>query len=244
MRLRALRPQVKRDPLGGGCLRTTLAMSSSERWSWGARRLGMASSIAILIVGILYIAVITLWLIIEATREPIGDPYLAVMAVLTIASALALVGLVVAIWCFADTEHRLSALTALAIGTLAAAFTVAVHFVQLTAVRQLWRAGGLADYRLAWPSALFAIEYFAWDVLVGFTLVFMSFAVAGRPGAETARRAMLIGGGLCLVGVAGPFSGRIFLQNIGVLGYAVVLPIASALTARMFRAAVPGNAAA
>jgi len=219
-------------------------MSASERWSWGARRLGMASSIAMLIVGILYIAVITLWLIVEATpREPIGDPYLGVMEVLTIVSALALVGLVVAIWCFSDAAHRLSALAALAIGTLAAAFTMAVHFVQLTAIRQLWRAGGIADYRLVWPSALFALEYFAWDVLVGFTLVSMSFAVAGRPGAETARRAMLIGGVLCLVGVAGPLSGRMSLQNIGVLGYAVVLPIASALTARMFRAAVPANAA-
>jgi hypothetical protein len=219
-------------------------MSASERWSWGARRLGMASSTAMLVVGILYIAVMTLWLIIEATpREPIGDPYLAVMEVLTIVSALALVGLLVAIWCFADAAHRLAALAALAVGTLAAAFTMAVHFVQLTAIRQLWRAGGLADYRLVWPSALFALEYFAWDVLVGFSLVSMSLAVAGKPGAEIAGRAMLIGGVLCLVGVAGPLSGRMFLQNIGVLGYAVVLPLASALTARMFRAAVPATAA-
>jgi hypothetical protein len=219
-------------------------MSAAERWSWGARRLGMASCIAMLIVGILYIAVITLWLIIEATpREPIGDPYLAVMEVLTIGSALALVGLLVAIWCFADAAHRLSALAALGTGTLAAAFTIAVHFVQLTAIRQLWRAGGLADYRLVWPSALFALEYFAWDVLVGFSLVSMSLAVAGKPGAETAGRAMLIGGVLCLVGVGGPLSGRMFLQNIGVLGYAVVLPLASALSARMFHAAVPATAA-
>ena len=215
-------------------------MSASEGWSWGARRLGVTSSIAILIVGILYVAVIALWLIIEAApREPIGDPYLAVMEVLTILSALALVGLVVAIWCFADAAHRQPALASLATGTLAAVFTMAVHFVQLTAIRQLWRAGGLADYRLVWPSALFALEYFAWDVLVGFTLVSMSFAVSGSPGAETARRVTLIGGVLCLVGVAGPLSGWMFLQSVAVVGYAVVLPIAGALTARMFRAAVP-----
>jgi hypothetical protein len=195
---------------------------------------------AVLIVGILYVAVITLWLFIESTpRDPIGDPYLAVMEVFTIASALALVGLVAAIWCFAGAAHRLVALATLAIGTLAASLTMAVHFVQLTAIRQLWRTGRLDDYRLVWPSPLFALEYFVWDVLVGFTLLGMSFAIAGGAGAEPARRALLIGGVLCLAGVAGPLSGRMFLQNVAVLGYAVVFPIAAALTARMFRAALP-----
>ena len=218
-------------------------MTASERWSWGARRLGLVSSIAILIVGIFYVTVLTLWLTIEATpREPIGDPYLAVMEVLTIVSALALLGLVIAIWCFADVAHRAPALTALAIGTLAAGLTMAVHFVQLTAIRQLWRAGRLVDYRLVWPSPLFALEYFVWDILVGLTLLCVSFAIAGGPGAEAARRALLIGGVLCLAGVAGPLSGQMFLQNVAVLGYAVALPIAGAVTARMFRATLPAAA--
>jgi hypothetical protein len=233
-----------RYELGGGLV-ASFAVTASERWSWGARRLGMASSIAILIVGILYVTVITLWLIVEATpREPIGDPYLAVMEILTMVSALALGGLVIAIWCFAGVAHRLPALTTLAIGALAAGLTMAVHFLQLTAIRQLWRAGSLVDYRLVWPSALFALEYFAWDILVGFTLLSMSFAIAGGPGAEPARRALLIGGVLCLAGVAGPLSGRMVLQNVAVLGYAVALPVAGALTARMFRAALPASSAA
>src|SRR5438477_8024227 len=54
-------------------------------------------------------------------------------------------------------------LTALAIGNVAVGLTMGVHFVQLTAIRQLWRAGRLVDYRLVWPSALFAVEYFVWD---------------------------------------------------------------------------------
>jgi hypothetical protein len=224
---------------------TPLAVTVSERWSWRARRLGIASSFGILVVGILYVAVITLWLIIEATpREPIGDPYLAVMEVLTMASALALLGLIIATWCFADAARRLPALTALAIGSVAVGLTMAVHFVQLTAIRQLWRAGRLVDYRLVWPSALFAIEYFVWDILVGLTMVSAGFALAGGPAAVHARRALLIGGGLCLVGAAGPLSGRMLLQNVAVLGYAIVLPTVGFLTARMFRAAVPPTGAA
>src|SRR3972149_67324 len=97
---------------------TRPGVTGSERWSWSARRLGIVSSTGILVVGILYAAVITLWLIIEATpREPIGDPYLAVMELLTMVSAFALLGLVIAIWCFADAARRLLALTALAIAS-------------------------------------------------------------------------------------------------------------------------------
>jgi hypothetical protein len=220
-------------------------VTASERWSWSARCLGIGSSIGILAIGILYVAVITLWLIIEAApREPIGDPYLAVMEGLTMASAVAFLGLVIAIWCFADASRRLPALTALAIGILAVGLTMAVHFVQLTAIRQLWRAGRLSDYRLVWPSALFAVEYFAWDILVGLTMVAAGFTLAGGPAAVRARRSLLIGGILCLVGATGPLSGRMFMQNVAVLGYAVVLPIAGALTARLFRAALPRSAAA
>lgn len=119
--------------------------------------------------------------------------------------------------------------------------TIAVHFVQLTAIRQLWRAGIIADYRLVWPSALFALEYFAWDILVGVTLLAASFAIAA-PHTAPARRALLIGGVLCLAGVTGPLSGRMLLQNVAVLGYAVVFPIAGALMARMFRATLPDPA--
>jgi len=218
--------------------------TASERWSRGARCLGIGSSIGILAIGILYAAVITLWVIIEgAPREPIADPYLAVMEGLTMASAVAFLGLIIAIWCFADVARRLPALIALVIGTLAVGLTLTVHFVQLTAIRQLWRARRLGDYRLVWPSALFAAEYFAWDILVGMSMVAAGLALAGGAAAARARRCLSIGGILCLVGAAGPISGRMWLQNVAVFGYAVMLPIAGALTARLFRAVSPHSAA-
>jgi hypothetical protein len=114
-----------------------------------------------------------------------------------------------------------------------------VHFVQLTAIRQLWRAGDLPDYRLVWPSAILAVEYFAWDVLVGATMVLISLALAGGPRSVPARRTMLTGGLLCLAGVVGPASGQMPLQNIAVAGYAIFLPIGCGLMVRVFRAAVP-----
>jgi hypothetical protein len=212
-------------------------VTANERRSSSARRLGIASAVGILAVGVAYVAVILLWLVLEATpREPIGDPYLAVMEILTMLSAMALLGFAVAVSCLADAGRRVQALGTVMLGSLAAGLTMAVHFVQLTATRQLWRAGEIADYRLIWPSVAFAVEYFVWDILVGMTLISASFALAGRSGAERARGALLIAGALCLIGVTGPLSGRMALQNVAVVGYAVVLPIAGALTARAFRA--------
>ena len=195
-----------------------------------------------LAIGIFYLATIALWLFVEATpQEPIGDPFFAVMEGLTMVSALALSGLVTAIWGFAERAHRVQGMLTLSLGALAASLTMAGHIVQLTAIRQLWRAGQLPDYRLVWPSATLAVEYFAWDVLVGGTMIFASFALTGGPGSTPARRAMLIGGALCLLGLVGPGSGRMILQNIAVTGYAIFLQIACALTARIFHSALPSS---
>jgi len=211
-----------------------------KHWSPAARRLGIASAFSILGIGILYVVVIFAWLIVETTpAEPIGDPYLAAMEVLTLASALALLGFVIALWCFSDPEHRAHALAALVFGSLTAGTTTTVHFVQLTAIRQLWRAGELADYRLIWPSVLFAVEYFAWDVLVGLALVFAGLAISKSGHSASASRALLLAGALCLAGASGPLTGWMLLQNVSLVGYALVFPIAAALTGRVFQSTGP-----
>ncbi len=209
------------------------ARPTASPWPTSARRLGIISAVSLLAVGILYVAVIAFWLLNERTpREPIGDPYLAYMELLTIASAFGLFGYVVALWVI-TASRRVPALVALILGTVAAVLTTAVHFVQLTAVRQLWRVGRLTDYRLIWPSPLFAVEYFVWDVLIGFTMVASGLALDRTPGAFAASRALLIGGALCLLGSTGPISGHMQWQNVAVLGYALVLPIAAGFTARL-----------
>ena len=195
----------------------------------------MTSAIAILVIGMLYVGTILLWIVVAATpREPIGDPFLAVMEVLTIASALALLGVALAIACYADHERRVHAVTSLVFAALAAGLTMAVHFVQLTAVRQLWHANAITDYRLIWPSALLAVEYLVWDLLIGLMMICGSFVFKAPGHARRAQVAMVVGGLLCVAGLAGPLSGQMILQNIGVIGYAVVLPVAAVFIARTF----------
>lgn len=218
-------------------MKATTALVEREHWTSSAQRFGIISAGGVVVVGIIYVATIITWLIIEARPlEPIGDPYLAVMEALTLVSALALLGMVVAIYCFTDAAHRVYAIMTLLLGSLAVGLTMAVHFVQLTAVRQLWSAGQLADYQLVWPSVIFATEYFAWDVLVGLTMTFASFTFSRSVGERNARRTLLTGGTLCLIGAAGPLSGLMLLQNVAVFGYAVLLPMSGAFLIVVFRA--------
>lgn len=193
-------------------------------------RLAFRSAVLITVVGALYVAVIAAWLLVERTpAEPIGDPYLGAMEVLTLGSALGIAGLAVALAAGAGEGRRVAALGGLVAGGSAAVLTGAVHFVQLTAVRQLWRAGEVADYRLVWPSTLFAAEYLAWDVLVGMAMLLFARTVDGLPGSRTGRRVLAAGGLLCLGGVAGPLTGAMAFQNVAVAGYAVALPVGTAL---------------
>jgi hypothetical protein len=156
------------------------------------------------------------------------------MEVLTVLSALGIAGWVSAQLLLATPRQRAFALAAFASGVCAAALTISVHLVQLTAVRQLWRAGTIPDYRLVWPSILFAVEYVAWDFFLGLTMVFLGLGL--RAGGRTRGVSLLLSGGvLCLAGLTGPLLGAMALQNLAVLGYAVLLPLAAFRSVATFR---------
>lgn len=196
----------------------------------GATLLALASTSLIAVVGVAYVAVILSWLALERTpMEPIGDPYLLLMEILTIVSALGIGGLVISLFHLAGPARSVAAVAAVGTGLAGAVLTSGVHFVQITAVRQLWAAGELEDYRLVWPSWLFAVEYLAWDALIGLTMVLVWRILDALPGTRIARLAFLTGGVLCLMGIVGPVSGHMGWQNLALAGYAVFLPAAAAL---------------
>ncbi|MEA2713474.1 MAG: hypothetical protein QOK27_1435, partial [Gemmatimonadales bacterium] len=140
--------------------------------------------------------------------------------------------------------QQVFALAGLCFGVMAAGVTMAVHFLELTAIRQLVRADeGRLSYLLVWPSSLLAADYLAWDLFVGLSLVCVSRVFVGDISLSRARRITALCGVLCLAGLVGPFSGSIAWQTIAVLGYAVVLPLAAGLIARVFWATAPASTA-
>jgi hypothetical protein len=81
-------------------------------------------------------------------------------------------------------------------------------------------------------------------LLIGLALVVASSVFLGGRTSRPAGLALLSSGVLCIAGLAGPLSGRMILQSIAVVGYALVLPFAAALVGRVFRATpVHGSAA-
>lgn len=203
-------------------------MGAPFRPSGAARRLGLWSALAVAAIGVAYVAVLAAGFRIHGLREPIADPVLAFMEVLTLLSAPPILVLVAAVHDGAAAERRVYGRIAVAFAALFAGTTSVVHFVELTARRQTGASG------IVWPSAAYAAELLAWDVFLGLALLFAAPVLDGRGAERAARIALTACGALCLAGIAGPVLGNMRIQLIGVFGYAVVLPLACLLLARLF----------
>jgi hypothetical protein len=198
-----------------------------------ARRLGLWSSGALVGIGVAYILTLAAGFARHGLAEPIVDPILAAMEILTLLSAVPIVTLMAAIHDRAAPNRKVFGLTAVAFATLCAGTTSTVHFVELTAARQLG-AGGIE-----WPSTMYAAELVAWDLFLGLALLFASRVFDGDGPERTVRRGLLACGVLCLAGTVGPAIGNMRLQLVGVAGYAGLLPIVSLLLARVFARSAP-----
>jgi hypothetical protein len=193
-----------------------------------ATQLGTRSGNAVVVVGIAYALTLASGMARHGLSEPIGDPILAIMEVLTIASALPVLALFVALHAVTDPTRRLWATLALCAAAMFAFATMGVHLVELTAGRALGRPG------LVWPSSTYAIELFAWDVLLGLALLLAASALPATRAVHRLRQTLRLTGGLCIVGMIGPVIGNMRLQLIGVFGYAVLLPLVAWMLAGWF----------
>jgi hypothetical protein len=190
---------------------------------------GRWSSLAVFVVGVAYLIALAIGFTTRGLSAPIVDPLLAVMEILTFIAALLLLVMMGAIHGRAREERKTVSAVAFAFMILATGMTSIVHFVELTAVRQLGSAS------LVWPSAAYAVELLAWDVFLGLSLVFaaLTFEDSGRE--RPVRRGLLVCGILCLLGVVGPVVGNMRIQLVGVFAYGGVLPVVCLFLSRFFR---------
>ena len=193
-----------------------------------ARRIGYLSSIGLALVGFVYVGVVVLGILEAGFDEPIKDPILGVMEAITLVSATLVVVLMASIYVTAAQEYKVFGIIALSFGVIMAGLTSAVHFVALTTGRQ-------TDFAvLVWPSTLYAVELLAWDVFLGLSLLFAAVTFPGTGLQSAVRWSLVTAGALSLLGTIGPLLGDMTLQRFGILGYGVILPIASLLLARFF----------
>ena len=191
--------------------------------------LGRWSSYIVFLVGAAYFVALLIGFATRGLSAPIVDPLLVVMEVLTLLVAPVLLVVMGAIHGRAPQALKTLSSLAFAFMTLATGLTGAVHFVALTATRQLGSA------LLVWPSSAYAIELLAWDGFLGLALVLASFTFQSAGRERHVRRGLLVCGLLCLLGIAGPAVGNMRLQLIGVFAYGALLPGVCLLLSRLFR---------
>jgi hypothetical protein len=222
---------------------TTRAPADVERWaplSWTAtdRNLGRWACHVFFALSLAYVPAMGAGFLANGNLSaPIHDPYLAVMELLILPLAITLVVILAAVHSYAGPTGKTLSLAALALGTLAAGITICVHLVLLTVGREAGQAT-LPGYDLlfswTWPSMIYALDVASWDLCLGSALVLAGLAFPGPGLPALVRRGLLLSGALCLAGLLGAALGNMDVRNIGIVGYALVLPLVLLVMARLF----------
>jgi hypothetical protein len=213
------------------------------------RTIGRAAARTVFVLGVGYALVTALgFRSLESPQDPIGFPYVTVMELLIIPLAVAYVVTMVAVHAYARPAVEVYSLTALVFTAVAATITTSVHFVVLTVGPRLEATGPswtpvIVSFR--WPSIVYALDVLAWDWFFALALL---FAVPVFAGGDRLERwvwvLLLVSGILSLVGLIGVPLADMQVRNIGVVGYAVVAPVAFLLIGVVFgRTRPPGEAA-
>jgi hypothetical protein len=222
---------------------------SHEGFTVQHRAIGRVAAWATFALGQAYaIAALLGFISLKSPDDPIGDPFLSIMALLLVLMAPLMVASMVAVHAYASPKLKAYSLMALAFMILLAGITSSVNFAILAVSRQVgaiqlpWLSIFL-PYK--WPSSVaYALDILAWDWFFALSMLFA--APIFREGRlEKMVQILLIASGvLSLVGLIGVPLANMQIISIGILGYGVVAPIVFLLLAMVFGRTqpVPGDA--
>jgi hypothetical protein len=220
-----------------------MGIGASMRFSATARRLGITSAVATVVLVIAYAVTLAVGLLsLESPRQPIGDPMFTILEVLIIVMMPAMVALMVAVHAWAPPHAKTLSLASLVFMSLLAGVTCVVHFCVLTLSRQPEFAGRRwlpLIFSFEWPSVAYALDILAWDVFFAFSMLFAAPVFRGSRLAAWIRVLMIASGVLALAGLSGVVVGDMQLRNIGIVGYVGVFLVVAALLAVLFYRTTP-----
>jgi hypothetical protein len=210
------------------------------QWTSADRLLGKRSCYTQFGISLAYVPTMAAGVVaVGGFAPPIRDPYQAIMELLIFPSAVALVVAFAALHAYAPASKKTLSLSALVLVTLMAGITVCVHFIVLTVGRQANETtlpGFKMLFSWTWPSMIYALDIAAWDFFLGVALLLAAAVFSGSRLAQWVRRVLTVSGLLCLGGLLGAVLGNMNVRNIGIVGYAVVLPVAMIQMGRLFAA--------
>jgi hypothetical protein len=212
-----------------------------------ARRLGIASGTAVALLCLAYTCVLSIGLLtLPSPDQQIQQPWRVLMEILIIGISPAMVVFTVALHALAPKGRKSLALASVAFMSMSAVVTCAVHFAVLTLSDQPAFASEpwvRLVFSFEWPSIAYALDILAWDVFFPLAALFAATAVQGAGLASVVRGLLLASAALAFLGLAGVALANMQVRNIGIIGYAILFPIAAGMLASSCRQAGSGSAA-
>lgn len=208
-----------------------------------ARRLGIICGIGYSFLSIIYVVTLIFgFLSLRTPDEPIGDPMFTILEVTIILIMSFGIALLSVIHVWASDQTKVFSFIAVVFMSLVAVITCSVHFVVLTMSRQpvigeaVWMP---LFFSFKWPSIAYAMDILAWDVFFPLAVLFAAPVFSGNRLAKLIRILLIVSGILALAGLSGVFVNDMQIRNIGILGYAIVFPIAAGLMSLPFFRTAP-----
>ena len=147
----------------------------ATEFSATARRLGLFSAVAVVVLDVAYAVTLAVgfWSL-ASPDQPIGDPMFSILEILIILMMPVLVTLMVAVHAWAPSHAKVLSLTAVVFMGMLAGVTCSLHFVILTVghhpafVGQPWLPLLVS---FTWPSVAYALDILAWDVFFALAML-------------------------------------------------------------------------
>ena len=192
--------------------------------------IGMCATIIYIIFSIIYMIITLLGLIeLKSPNDPISNPYFTIMELLIIIIAPLLVLIMVTILKYASENYKIFAIIALIFMSIMATITSSVHFVILTVKSHFDAINPVNSqifFSFTWPSIVYALDILAWDVFFALSMIFAAFVFNNDRIEKIIKYFMLASGVLALLGIIGVPIANMTVRNIGIIGYAIISPIA------------------
>lgn len=213
--------------------RASHAVTPSDAEHDAVRRVGGVSAWIVVVLGALYVPTLGIGFVAGGgLSRPLTDPYLAVAEMLIVLMAPPLVVLAASVLLLAPPARRIWGLCGVGFMLLTVGTTVSVHLVELVVARRLQHGVPRGPtFGWDWPGVLYAVDVTAWDLFFGLAILAMALTLTGRAW-RAARLLLVLAASLSLLGLVGPALDVIGLRMIGVVGYAIVFPIAAAVLGR------------
>lgn len=171
------------------------------------------------------------FLALEHPDTPISDPWFAMMEVLIIGLGPPVLVFLAALG-HVETARRPWFLAAAIMAGIAFSLSASLHIVLLVIGRGHPMAVEGALLAFTWPSVAYAIDILAWDWFFACAMLCCAMGLRDTPAMKWASRAFALSGLFAFAGLAGPLSASMTLRNIGIIGYAVLFPLAVCLALR------------